>query len=568
MHYTGFGSRSTTTPQTEAIPGREAEMKPNNAGGVSFAVDDMTRLQRFLVLGSAAGTFYVGKRKLTKENLDTVERLLKAGQGKEVIDKIVEISDAGRAVSNDPALFALARCCACDVFPDARYIGKDGKEHARVHPDNILIRRYAYAMLPRIARTGTHLLHFMEYTKQFRGDGPAHLRAVRRWYDDKPVEKLAYQLLKYQQRDGWSQRDVLRTSHPKASAEDRNTLYHWAARGWPDVGDDEHPEPSLRQIWAYEKAKRTTDDREIATLIKKYRLPREAVPTEHLKSLHVWEALIEDMPLEAMMRNLATMTKLGVLEPMGSFTASVATRLRNTDAIRRARLHPIKILAALTTYQSGQGVRSSATWKPIARIVDALNDAFYASFEAVEPTNKRLLIAIDVSGSMHGTFVNGIPRLECHTAAAAMAMVTAKAEWTTNASGLAVPNYHIMAYDTRPHPLSISPNQRLDDVVRTVEGAGGGGTNCAVPILWALQNNVNVDVFVSFTDSESWQGPHVSQAIKQYRARINPTARIVNVQMAATDVSNNDPRDLLAMEVVGFDTSVPAMLSEFVSGNI
>src|SRR5262249_54476660 len=152
--------------------------------------------------------------------------------------------------------------------------------------------------------------------------------------------------------------------------------------------------------------------------------------TEHLKSVRVWEALFEDMPMEAMTRNLATMTRNGVLEPMGIFTRSVAERLRNREMIQRARLHPIKLLAALTPYQSAKSVRGDSTWAPLREITDALDEAFYLSFAAVEPSGKRLLIAIDTSGSMSssGARVNGIPNLSCHQAAGAMAMVTARSE--------------------------------------------------------------------------------------------------------------------------------------------
>src|SRR5690348_12953838 len=105
MHYTGFGKRSSFTPQTEPIPG--SNQVANNAGGFSFAVDDLTRLKRFLTIGSSSGTYYVNARDLTKQNVDVVDRMLKAGQGKLVIDTVVDISKAGRAVSNDPALFVL-----------------------------------------------------------------------------------------------------------------------------------------------------------------------------------------------------------------------------------------------------------------------------------------------------------------------------------------------------------------------------------------------------------------------------------------------------------------------------
>lgn len=535
MHYTGFGARSQQTPQSEPIPG-SAQIQ-NNAGGYSFAVDDMTRLHRFLILGSSSPTYYTSQRKLTKENLDAVERLLKDGKGKEVVNTIVEISEQGRAPSNDPALFALARCCAAD---------------------DVETKRAAYAALPKVARIGTHLLHFVEYVKQFRGRGRLHRRAVKAWYNEKAADKLAYQAVKYQQRDGWSQRDVLRLARPKPVDTAHNSLYHWMVKGWEDVTAIPEEE-ALGLIWAFEKAKRTNEPNEIADLIIKYRLPREAVPTESLKSVKVWQALLEDMPLEAMTRNLATMTKNGVLVPMGGMTAKVIGRLRSQEAIQKARLHPIKILAALMTYQSGKSVRGDASWTPIPQIVDALSDAFYLSFACIEPTNKRILIAVDVSGSMHGTLVNGIPGMQCHTAAGVLAMVIARSEQT----------YYVMAFDTRAHPLTISPHQRLDDVVRTIASAGGGGTDCAVPFAYAFQNGLDVDAFITLSDSETWFGNRMpTQTLQAYRQKVGHRVRAINVQMASTHVTNNDPNDGDALEAVGFDVNVPQIMSEFIKGNM
>lgn len=533
MHYTGYGARSQQTPQSEPIPGKQ--MAQNNASGYSFEVDDMMRLTRFLVLGSSSGTYYVTERKLTKDNLDAVERLLKAGRGKEVVDKIVEVSDAGRAASNDPALFALSRCCAAD---DAE------------------VRRYAYTALPKVARIGTHLLHFMEYVKQFRGRGRAHRRAIRAWYQERPVEKLAYQMVKYQQRDGWSQRDVLRLARPKPASHTHNSVYEWTVKGWKDV-DGIPADEELRLLWAYEQAKKASDDKEVARLIKEYRLPREAVPTEHLKSILVWEALLEDMPVEAMVRNLATMTKNGVLVPMGSFTQSIVARLHNREAICKARLHPIKILSALTTYQSGHSVRGSSSWVAIPAIVDALNDAFYLAFGAVEPTGKRILLALDVSGSMNIGMVGGVPGLTPRIASSAMALVTAAIE----------PTHHIMAFSRGFVPLSISPKQRLDDVVRATSALPFDGTDCALPILWAMQHNALIDAFVVYTDSETWAGRiHPVQALQQYRRTFNIPAKLIVVGMTSTQFTIADPNDAGMLDCVGFDTASPNIISQFAIG--
>ncbi len=530
MHYTGFGKYSLNTPQTEPIPG--SNQVANSAGGYSFPVDDMMRLHRFLILGSSSNTYYADARKLTKENLDAVESLLKAGRGKEVVDKIVEISDAGRGISNDPALFALARCCAAD---------------------DTETRRYAYDLLPKIARIGTHLLHFVEYVKQFRGRGRAHRRAIQAWYQDKPVEKLAYQMLKYQQRDGWSQRDVLRLARPKSN-DAKNELYHWIVKS--EISPDIQVDDPLALIRAFEQVKKATDDKEVARLIKTYRLPREAVPTEHLKSIRVWEALFEDMPLEAMTRNLATMTKNGVLESMGSFTQSVATRLHDRDAIHKARLHPIKILTALMTYQSGKSVRGSATWTPLREIIDALNDAFYLAFACVQPSNKRIVLALDVSGSMSSGTVGNTPGMTPRVASSALALVTAATE----------PNYTIMAFSDTFMPLPISPKQRLDDVMKMTSNLPFSGTDCSLPMLWAMQKNVQADAFIILTDSETYAGrSHPTQALQAYRQKFNIPAKLVVVGMVSNGFTIADKNDAGMLDLVGFDSNGPSAISEFLA---
>ncbi len=549
MHaYTNHGPRAANaqqTPQTQPIPGSNQVL--NNAGGYSWTVDDTTRLHRFLILGSSGGTFYVGEHELTKQNLDVVYRLIKADQGKAVVNAILEISRDGRAASNDPALFALARCIAPDV--------------------PLGVRQRAFEILPQVARTGTHLLHFVHFARQFRGWGRAYRRAVAAWFNDRKEQSLAYQRLKYQSRDGCSQRDLLRLAHPKAETATYNTIYHWVTKGWESVGDEPHPDEALQIIWAYERAKRATDEKEVARLISTYRLPREAVPTQWLHSIAVWEALLEEMPMEAMLRNLATMTREGVITPFGKATRSIYARLHDKEAIRKARLHPIKILAALKTYESGKSVRGSAIWTPVQEIVDALNDAFYLSFGAIPPNDKRLLIAIDVSGSMSYGRIGSIPNLPVHEAAAAMAMVSARNSYTEMPNGLHVPTHHIVGVDTRLYALSISPEKRLDDVARILGQFRGGGTDLALPMLYALKEKLVVDAFIMYSDSETWAGrPHLAQALAMYRAAMNPQARLINVQMTATSVTNNDPNDPLALEVVGFDTATPQIITSFAAG--
>ena len=45
-----------------------------------------------------------------------------------------------------------------------------------------------------------------------------------------------------------------------------------------------------------------------------------------------------------------------------------------------------------------------------------------------------------------------------------------------------------------------------------------GGTDCALPMLHAKKKKLEIDVFIVYTDNETWYGRvHPSAALRQYR---------------------------------------------------
>ena len=139
--------RRLMTPQAEKIPG--TAQVPNSAGGYAWRVSDWDRLDRFLVLGAEGGTYYIRERTLSREHAESVVQLI-AEDGVRVVDRTVEMSTSGRAPKNDPALFVLAMAAGL------------GDERTRAA---------ALEALPDVARTATHLFHWIEYVQAFRGWG-------------------------------------------------------------------------------------------------------------------------------------------------------------------------------------------------------------------------------------------------------------------------------------------------------------------------------------------------------------------------------------------------------------
>lgn len=464
-------------PQNQPIPG--SNQVPNSAGGYAFPVDDWARLDRFLILGSEGGSYYASERVLTLENAQAVSRCIQA-DGPRVVARVVEISDAGRAPKNDPAIFALALCAGAQ---------------------EVATRRAALAALPRVCRIGTHLFHFAEYVEGFRGWGRGLRAAVGDWYNAMEADKLAYQAVKYQSRDRWSHRDLLRLAHPKPASDAHRAVYRWITQGWDEANAPSEnglqapafqpDEDAPRLIRAFEQAKRAQSAAEIVALIRDHGLPREAVPTEWLTEAAVWEALLAQMPMTALIRNLATMTRVGLLTPRSEAARKVVEQVTDRKRLKTARIHPIAVLSALKTYAQGQGVRGQNTWKPVPAVTDALDRAFYLAFENVEPTGKRWMLALDVSGSMTCGMIAGVPGLTPRVASAAMAMVTAARE----------PDHRFTAFCDKMVPYDVKAGMRLDEVVRRMDGMPFGGTDCALPMLWAKDKKVPVDVFAVLTST-------------------------------------------------------------------
>ncbi len=533
--------------QAQPIPG--SSQVANSAGGFAWALDDWHRLDRFLILGSEGGTYYVSERALTFDNAGCVARCIQSN-GEKTVRRIVEISAAGRAPKNDPALFALAMAAS---FGDAA------------------TRKIALEALPRVARTGTHLFHFMQYADQFRGWGRGLRSAVAAWYMDKPAEDLVFQSIKYRQRDGWTHRDALRLAHPKSHTQVVNDVYHWITQGWPDIGPEPHPDPVLSKIWAFEKLQRAQTENEVTALLAQYGLPWEAVPSQWLASAGVWDALLPRLPLTATLRNLGRMTANDLLSARSKAVKHIVERVGDAVALKAARVHPLTILVALKTYEQGHGEKGSLAWQPVREVVDALDRAFYLSFGSVEATGKRLMLALDVSGSMAGSRIAGM-HLTAREGAAAMALVTANVE----------PDYVVTIFSSAGtkfigsgqkrynnvnglSTFDISPRQRLDDVIRKTSNLPFGGTDCALPMLYALKAGMQIDAFTIYTDSETWAGDiHPSSALQEYRQKTGIPAKLVVVGMTSNGFSIADPDDGGMMDVVGFDPATPQAIGEFV----
>lgn len=547
--------------QRERADARQVE---NSAGGFVYSVSDEQRLRRFLVLGTEGGTFYASQKDLTNANVGFLKEYA-AKDPNMFFGTLLDVDANNVAPRHSTVLLALAVLYTHGV-PVSVEIPGTGET------STFDVRREIEARFSEFVRTGTHLFEFVQYVTMYRRWGRALRRLVGSWYKTKDVGALAYQVVKYRQRDGWTHRDLLRKAHPQVDGALASVL-DYVTHG-PVTPED-----------AIKAGKPTTVNTDVADVIDEFEavkrgdlkpeaataLSWEMLPTESLTNPEVWRSLMQshNLPYTAMLRNLGRMTSIGVFDD-AKMLKDVVARLSDAEYVKRARVHPFNVLTALKTYGSGGGFRGSLTWAPKQRIVDALDAAFYASFGNVQETGKRICIALDVSGSMSTPLMNS--NVSAREGSVAMAMATLAADPDTTetiafTSGGWVAPAQRARWGGGITELGLSPRRRMDDIVNETSRLGFGGTDCSLPMLWAEAQGKAFDAFIVYTDNETWAGTiQPMDALRAYRAKVNPEARLIVVGMTATQFTIADPQDGGALDVVGFDASAPAIISNFVSG--
>jgi 60 kDa SS-A/Ro ribonucleoprotein len=428
----------------------------NNAGGFVWQISDREQVIRYLIIGSEGGNYYQTPQQVSSTCASCVLRMTRTSDNfKWLVDTIRQVSIEGRAAKQESTLLALATAI---VF-------------ARTPAD----KTEALNAVKDCVRILTHMYMLIGYIKIFSKAGHPSLtasaaaapptigsgigRGIRRVFGDYFYSRTGIEIAnlttKYQNREGWTIKDVLTLIHidPKKMKDDggRLAIEHVfktkeefaqiLATAPPTAEPTKTFLCAIKEIHtiAERPLKPATAAQEldrIVQLINQVGLCREQLPSQLFKQRKVWEALLTNkgtngkgrgMPLTALIRNLGKLstTEIGIITPGGSsLTQHICDRITDTADIKRSKIHPYNILVAMLTYKKGSGDKGGLTWIPNPNVVAALDKAFKLAFQNITPTGKRIKIALDVSGSMSTAFCTGSPIVNCATASVAMMMMT------------------------------------------------------------------------------------------------------------------------------------------------
>jgi len=602
----------------------------NRGGGFAHEITDPATVTRNLLVLGTAGYYYRSGTEMTMKSLAQIRDLVRTGHAQTVFDVVRDVYESSAAPKQEATFMVWALLAHPSTYTEGLTEQADIQSALR---ESAEFRRQVMSWVTSI-RVGTHFLMAMSFYKAIGKGGFGRLpkTCLGTWFtktarggDEVPRtgRDLAYQVLKYYNRNDFTMRDVLRLVHVDGkvqAAEIQIVLRLVTGLGSKQkskteafddalalgVELDEDGTADLREYLTAVKFVKTCEQDEgvipeVIALVRAHRMPREYLQTWFQKRPEVWMALLLNeegdrvtMPFGALVRSLNRLTSMGCLADPG-VRDLVVGYLTNETAVSRSHIHPAQLVVGWKQYSAGRGLRGKMTWTPIKEITDALERAFYLSFGNVEPTGLRTRYILDGSGSMLSS-MGAVPNMSSTEACGALAMVSIATEEPESVTVRMVSNgirtirdivldremtlaevaarCRNIGYTT---DMSAGIDQALIKFRKDLKGMGRVDQEAFlearatgdVEVLARYHKRWRTpEAFIYFTDNDVNSGRRPSAALAEYREKTGIPAKMVVYCTQAGNYSICDPTDALSMTVAGFDTTGPGLVSAFLRGEL
>lgn len=480
----------------------------NEAGGKAYRLESRLALAQLALTGCLNTTYYAD----AEVQLDTVLNLCLAVEPEFVARTAVHARTHGR-MKDLPALLA-AYLAAFDGELLTRVFD-------RVIDDGKMLRTFVQIL--RSGRVGRKSL------------GSLPKRLVQRWL----VEASDEQLIRAMVGNSPSLADVIKMVHPKAHDERRAALFGYLIGRPVDVA-------KLPQaIVDFECFKQSAA------------APVPAVPFQLLTALDLstahWTRIAEQASWTQLRMNLNTFARHGVFEDHGVLRR-VAKRLADPTAVRRAKVFPYQLLAAVRATDRLPGV-----------IREALSEALEVAVANVPRIGGSVAVAVDVSGSMASPVTGYRPGATTAVRCVDVAALFAASMLAVNRGAVVLPfNDRVQSWQGR--------SRSLLETTEALAGLLGGGTAVSAPLAELLRREFAPDLTVIVSDNQSWldqrQGPTTeTQRLWNELRRRNPDAKLVCIDLQPyTHTPLAERADVL--NIGGFSDAVFELTAAFAQGRM
>lgn len=501
---------NTTLFNTRAAAVPAADTR-NEAGGKAYAFSAKHALAQYAVTGCLNGTYYAD----AQQQLHTVLRLCGQVPVEFIAQTAVYCRERGH-MKDMPALL-----CAALATLDT---GALKRVFDRVIDDGKILRNFV-----QIVRSGV---------AGRKSLGTAPKRMVQRWFDRRDDAAI----FRASVGQSPSLADVVKMVHPRPATPQRAALYAWLC-------GRKHERAALpATVAAFDqwKESRAGDLPDV---------PFQMLTAQPLTDAQ-WAQIARKAPWQMTRMNLNTFLRHGVFKDAANVRL-VAKRLRDADAIRKARAFPYQLMAAYVNADAA-----------LPRdITDALQDAMEIAVQDVPAIAGKVWVLPDVSGSMHspatGLRKGATTKVRCLD----VAVLVAAAFLRNNADA------EVLPFSDDVVPVKLNPRDSIMTNAQKLAALPSGGTNCSAPLAWLNKHQAKGDLVIYVSDNESWMdanlGGRATQTMAEWDAfrRRNPRSKLVclDVQPYAHTQSKEQPGIL---NVGGFSDAVFEIIAQFAAGKM
>jgi 60 kDa SS-A/Ro ribonucleoprotein len=335
--------------------------------------------------------------------------------------------------------------------------------------------------------------------------------------------------------------DVVKMVHPKPTQAWREAFFAWL------IGRVYQADALPAAVNAFEAFKQDRSR------------PLPDVPFQMLTALDLsdaqWAQIARQSGWQMVRMNLNTFARHGVFELPG-MTEVVAAKLRDAEAIGKAKVFPYQLMAAYkaTSQQVPQAIR------------DALQDALEHALTNVPQMAGRVVVCPDVSGSMASVVTGANGSASSTVRCIDVAALVAAAVLRKNPDSLVLP------FENDVVPCELNSRDTVMTNAQKLAAIGGGGTNCSAPLAWLNQRKVHAALVVLVSDNQSWVDAKRSGATATMREwamfkQRNPDAKLVCIDIAPYGTTQALERaDVL--NIGGFSDDVFKIIAAFSAGQL
>jgi 60 kDa SS-A/Ro ribonucleoprotein len=287
--------------------------------------------------------------------------------------------------------------------------------------------------------------------------------------------------------------DVIKMVHPKGKTPEQQALFGYLIDR--DVDVDKLPKV-VRQYEAFKGGDSTEVPGVEFRLLDSLGL-----------STNQWADVAKSMRFHALRMNLNTLLRHGVLKDK-AMVKYVADKLRDEEAIRKARVMPYQLMTAYLTVAPDNGLPNRGWYShdsgptqpdmPV-EITLALQDALEIACENVPKFDGHVVLAPDVSGSMHSPITGAqgrrpASRTLCVHVAALVCAAVARVN----------PGAEILPFADKLYRANLNPRDSIMTNAAKLASFPAGGTNCSLPLADLNRRKAKADVVWYVSDYESW----------------------------------------------------------------